>query len=89
MPDLPPGLVPRGLDRVQAAAYVGCKSVEAFDDWRRRGIVPGPMPGTKVWDRKALDAALDRISGLAAPAEDARRSPWSERLRHVRASRAS
>jgi hypothetical protein len=56
-------LEPRGLSREQAAAYCGC-TVSAFDDWQRRRIVPGPIPGTKRWDRKAIDTALDKASGL-------------------------
>jgi hypothetical protein len=56
-------LEPRGLSREQAAAYRGCAS-SAFDDWQRRGIVPGPIRGTKRWDRKAIDATLDKASGL-------------------------
>lgn len=62
---LPPSLPPRGLNREQAAAYCGCESVEAFSDWNRRGLVPGPMKGTHRWDRRALDRALDRLSGLS------------------------
>lgn len=59
----PPSLPPRGLAREQAAAYVGCESLSAFDDWVRRKLIPGPMKGTHRWDRKALDRALDRLSG--------------------------
>jgi hypothetical protein len=55
---------PRGLSRDNAAAYCGCDSLSAFDDWVRRGIVPGPIVGTKRWDRRAIDAALDKRSGL-------------------------
>jgi len=55
--------VPRALSRAQAAAYCGC-SLTSFNDWVRRGIVPGPIPGTNRWDRKAIDVALDRASGL-------------------------
>jgi hypothetical protein len=54
----------RGLSRDEAAAYGGCESLSAFSDWIRRGIMPGPIPGTHKWDRKAIDAALDRLSGL-------------------------
>jgi hypothetical protein len=61
---LPPSIAPRGLSKEQAAAYCGCESVDAFSDWVRRGLVPGPMKGTHRWDRKALDRALDRLSGL-------------------------
>src|SRR3974390_3168820 len=55
---------PRGVSRKQAAAYAGCESLSAFNDWVRRGIMPGPIPGTRKWDRKAIDAALDRLSGI-------------------------
>lgn len=62
-------LEPRGLSKEDAAAYAGCETMSAFNDWIRRGIVPGPIPGTTRWDRKAIDAALDRASGLIAPSE--------------------
>jgi hypothetical protein len=55
---------PRGMSRETAAAYAGCETLSAFNDWIRRGIMPGPIPGTHKWDRKAIDAALDRLSGL-------------------------
>jgi hypothetical protein len=57
-------LIKRGLTKQEAADYCGCNSLAAFDRWRQRGIVPGPIPGTTKWDRKALDAALDRASGI-------------------------
>ena len=66
MTGLPIGMVPRGLTRVQAAVYCGCETPTAFSDWVRRGIVPGPMTGTNRWDRRAIDRALDRRSGLGA-----------------------
>lgn len=55
---------PRCFTREQAAAYCGL-TPEGFTAWQRQGIVPPPIPRTKRWDRKALDAALDRHSGLA------------------------
>ena len=54
----------RGLTKQEAADYCGCNSLDAFDRWRQRGIVAQAIPGTTRWDRKALDAALDRASGL-------------------------
>jgi hypothetical protein len=57
-------LAPRGLSREQAAAYAGCGSLSTFSNWIRRGIMPDPIPGTHKWDKKAIDAALDRLSGL-------------------------
>ncbi|WP_081636432.1 hypothetical protein [Methylobacterium sp. 285MFTsu5.1] len=66
MTKLPLGMLPRGLSREQAAEYCGCGSVSSFDDWVRKGIVPRAMRGTNRWDRKAIDRALDRHSGLAS-----------------------
>ena len=54
----------RGLTIAQAAAYAGCKTVSAFRDWVRKGLMPRPMPGTHRFDRKAIDLALDRMSGI-------------------------
>ena len=52
------------MTKTDAAAYCGCESLAAFDDWVRRGILPGPIPGTHRWDRKAIDMKLDLASGL-------------------------
>jgi hypothetical protein len=64
MSKLPLCITPRGLTREQAAEYCGCESLEAFQRWVREKIVPGPIPGTNRYDRKAIDRALDRRSGL-------------------------
>jgi hypothetical protein len=61
------GRVSRGMTKAEAIEYVGCKTAAAFDRWRRQGIVPGPIPGTRRWDRVALDRALDAAQGLTAP----------------------
>jgi len=61
---------PRGLTKEQAATYAGCETLSSFDSWVRRGIMPKPIPGTHRWDRKAIDAALDRASGLASTSSD-------------------
>jgi hypothetical protein len=74
----------RGMTREEAAAYCGCESMAAFNDWVRRGIVPGPLPGTHRWDRKAIDAALDRASGLEATLQQSPLEAW--RARRARAS---
>ncbi|MGJ4928113.1 hypothetical protein ACQR1I_16720 [Bradyrhizobium sp. HKCCYLS2038] len=54
----------RVLSKAEAATYCGCKTLAAFDSWRAKGIIPDALPGTNRWDRKALDIALDRASGL-------------------------
>lgn len=49
---------PRGMSLEEAAAYAGCRTVSAFKDWVRNGIMPRPIPGTRIYDRKAIDAKL-------------------------------
>lgn len=38
-----------------------------FSKWVATGIMPKPLPGTRRWDRKAIDLALDKASGIEAP----------------------
>jgi DNA-binding transcriptional MerR regulator len=54
---------PRLMDRETAAAYLGV-SVWQLDDWRREGLIPEYLPGTKRFDRSAIDRRLDELSGL-------------------------
>ena len=67
-------ITPRGMSRAEAAAYCAC-TPRGFDSWVSRGIVPGAMPGTKRWDRKAIDAALDKLSELPPPFSPDPKSP--------------
>jgi predicted DNA-binding transcriptional regulator AlpA len=62
---LPPGLPPRCLSREQAAAYLGIGE-DLFDRQVQAGVLPRALPlgSRRVWDRAALDGALD-LSGLA------------------------
>jgi len=74
------GLSARGLTAQQAAAYAGCSTVAAFRAWVRKGIMPGPLPGTHRYDRKAIDAALDRLSGLSTKlTEVSEYEAWKQR----------
>ncbi|SHO65854.1 hypothetical protein SAMN02745172_02501 [Pseudoxanthobacter soli DSM 19599] len=57
-------ITPRALTREQVASYLGL-SPSAVSDWQARGLIPGPIPGTRRWDRVAIDRAMDRISGLS------------------------
>jgi excisionase family DNA binding protein len=65
---------PRLMSGADAAAYCGV-SPETFSKWVAAGTVPAPMPGTRRWDRKAIDLALDKASGIpvaySAPERDA------------------
>jgi hypothetical protein len=62
------GIQPRGLSVEEAAAYAGL-SAGSFLRAVESGTYPRPMtqPGErKVWDRIALDRAMDALSGLDA-----------------------
>jgi predicted DNA-binding transcriptional regulator AlpA len=76
------GIAPRLLTREQAAAYCGL-SVHGFSDWVKTARLPGPIRGTVRWDRKAIDAALDRASGLQATLQPSPLEEWKAR-RHAR-----
>lgn len=71
---LPLSLPPRGLDRVQAAAYIGV-GTSKFDTMVADGRMPKPkkIDGRRVWDRHEIDKAFD-----ALPNEDKRLNvnPW-------------
>lgn len=56
----------RVFGRLEAASYVGA-SVGYFDKLVRAGIMPQPLPlpGVKRWDVRALDRALDGLSGIS------------------------
>lgn len=55
---------PRLMNRADAAAYCGV-GTSTFHAWVRNGFLPQPLFGSKRWDRKALDVALDKASGIA------------------------
>jgi hypothetical protein len=58
MPD-----APRLMTRQEAAAYCNLKAT-AFSTWVASGLLPRPLPGTRRWDRRKLDIALDQLSGI-------------------------
>lgn len=53
----------RLMSRQDAAAYCGV-SVSTFAGWVKSGYMPAPLFGSKRWDRCAIDATLDKASGL-------------------------
>ncbi len=65
----------RIITRATAARYCSL-TLSGFDDWVSRGLLPGPMPGTKRWDRKAIDLALDRLSGIQQDARSTAFDRW-------------
>ena len=74
---LPHGCLPRGLSRVQAAAYAGV-GVTKFDQLVKDGRMPAParLDGRVLWDRLALDRALDRLFAVTNSADE-----WSLMMR--------
>lgn len=80
--NLPRGIFPRALTRAEAAAIAGL-SPGAFATAVARGLYPQPtLPGQRI-DRKLLELAMDRLSGLADNYEDDPLSAWEAR-RHAR-----
>jgi hypothetical protein len=59
---LPVSLPPRGLSRVEAAAYIGV-SPSLFDQLVQDGRMPVPLRvNTRtIWDRRRLDLAFDAL----------------------------
>ncbi|MBP1879145.1 helix-turn-helix transcriptional regulator [Agrobacterium rubi] len=51
------------IGRKEAAAYLGIGE-STFSLWVSTHKMPPPVPGTRRWDRKAIDAKLDAISGI-------------------------
>lgn len=70
---LPTNLPPRGLSRVEAAAYVGISATK-FDELVSTGRMPAPkrIDGRVVWDRLRLDAAFEALPDESNYADD----PW-------------
>lgn len=61
---------PRLIGRKEAAAYSGV-TPSCFSMWVATHKMPPAIPGTRKWDKRAIDARLDEISGLdTKPAED-------------------
>lgn len=72
---LPTSLPPRGLSRVQAAAYVGV-SPTLFDEMVEDRRMPQPVRinARVVWDRLQLDEAFAALSDSSTDDDD----PWSK-----------
>lgn len=55
---------PRLIGRKEAAEYLGIAE-STFSMWVATLKMPQPIAGTRRWDKKAIDARLDELSGLA------------------------
>lgn len=54
---------PRLMTKADAAKYCSL-SASQFLNWVNDGRLPGSIPGTHRWDRRALDRKLDQLSGI-------------------------
>ena len=65
--------MPRGLSRVDAAAYIGTGTTK-FDEMVSDGRMPKPkrIDGRTVWDIRKLDVSFDALPG------DEHVNPWDE-----------
>lgn len=61
-------ITPRALTHQQAAEYCGV-SVAGFDNFRRRGLLPGPTLPGKRYDVVLIDRVLDKLSRVGEEAE--------------------
>ena len=55
---------PRLMRKAEAAAYCAGMSVSRFGQLVKAGTFPNPVTGTRLWDRVAIDAALDELAGI-------------------------
>ena len=60
-------ILPRLIPEAAAAAYVGIE-LSTFRHWVACSRLPKPVLDTGLFDLHAIDAALDRISGIKSPA---------------------
>jgi hypothetical protein len=73
----------RLLTREQAAHYCSL-SPSALSRWISLGLIPKALPGTSRWDLKALDTALDLLSGITH-AETSALDDWkNNRARRIK-----
>jgi hypothetical protein len=73
------------------AAYLGITPA-TFAKWVATGRAPKPLPGTRRWDRKAVDIALDKLSGIppaSVSKEDHEQEEWQRWLHDYKARNAT
>lgn len=82
--------MPRGLSRKEAAAYCGLPPA-TFDARVADETLPGPMfpqARRRIWDRLALDRAMNLLSGIPEPSSNAAEEAALRAIRHGGGKRA-
>ena len=72
---------PRLVSEKQAAESVGLPPA-TFRSWVDCGRLPKPLPDCGLFDMKAIDAALDRVSGLGGSSNNAL-DAWRDKRSHA------
>ncbi|QIG68343.1 hypothetical protein EVB74_009 [Rhizobium phage RHph_Y3_56_1] len=67
---------PRLMSRKEAAAYCGNIGLSTFSLWVAKGIMPRCIPGTRKWDRHAIDEMLRSINGHGVSPTEDRYTKW-------------
>jgi len=62
-------ITPRGLTLEQAAHFAGL-SKSGYNKRKRMGDYPGPTLPGKRYDRRLLEAVMDRLSGIRQEGEE-------------------
>jgi hypothetical protein len=62
-------VLPRCVRRRDIERAYGLKPA-AFSRLVAKGIMPPRVPGTRMWDRRAIEHALDKLAGLNHSARD-------------------
>ena len=75
--------MPRLLTEKEAAESVGL-DLATFRNWVASGKLPKPIADCNKYDLKAIDAALDRLSGLGGPSNAL--DAWKARGQYARSS---
>jgi hypothetical protein len=65
----------RGLTAQEAAEHCGL-SVAGFHNWVKRQGIQCRIPGSNRYDLRALDAAIDKLMGIAQPAPERELTPY-------------
>lgn len=66
---------PRLMRIDDVAAYLGC-SVSTVRRLKREGIIPRPLRTTRLYDRDAIDRALDHEAGLQSDSHTDEQEVW-------------
>jgi hypothetical protein len=74
--DSPP-VFPRCIRRKEIEQAYGLKPA-VFSRLVAKGLLPPRLPGTRVWDRRAIDRALDTLAGLDRLANETEADRWFE-----------